>query len=334
MDPQEFYKRVAGIIEPGLLRSKRVAVIGLGSGGSRVAAELGRLGIELLLVERPEERLEEHNLVRHLLGYRSLGKSKLDETLSHIRNLNPSVGLKACPMDVLKDAARLEERLRSWRPDLLAVCTDTEQSKHAVNEVALRLGIPQTGAGVYDGGIGGEVYRVRPGQACYGCIAAQLQLQRHTPKPRSSPDYNHLDLNEVPPTCALSLDIEQIAILQCRMTLELLLGDKSCSVGTGPEVNLWVFANRLVPGTFDRPLHCEFFRVPKQEDCLVCGKLTGNVDAEAKRILVSVGVLSGAGRQRRTRKSPQRRKRRTPALAANGAPGELAGLIAAPKADL
>ncbi len=293
MDHEQFYKRIAGIVEPGRLRSKRAAVIGLGSGGSRVAAELGRLGIELLLVERPEERLEEHNIVRHRLGYDSLGKSKLEEMLKHLRNLNPSVPLEGCPLDVVKDTALLEERLEHWHPDLLAVCTDTEQSKHAVNEVALRLGIPQTGAGVYDGGIGGEVYRVRPGQACYGCIAAQLQLQRHPPKRRTSPDYHNLELEEVVPTCALSLDIEQIALLQCRMALELLLKDKAPSVGLEPEVNLWVFANRIVPGTFERPLYCEFFRVPQHEDCLVCGKVRGDIEAEAGRILASVGVTPG-----------------------------------------
>ena len=302
MEPRQFYKRIAGIIEPDQLRAKRVAVIGLGSGGSRVAAELARLGVELLLVERPQECLEEHNLVRHLLGHGALGRPKLEQMLAHLRALYPWLGLSDCALDVVKDAARFEQRLREWKPDLLAVCTDNEQSKHALNEVALRLDIPQTGAGVYDGGIGGEVYRVRPGQACYGCIAAQLQLQRHAPKPHSAPDYNHLDLEEVPPTAALSLDIEQIALLQCRMALELLLGQAPCAVGAGPEVNLWVFANRVVPGTFQRPLHCEFFRVPRQAECLECGRPNGDIEAEAGRILAGVGL--GANGRTRPKRRP------------------------------
>lgn len=289
MNQKEFYRSIAGIIEPEQLLFKRAVVIGLGSGGARVAAELGRLGIQLLLVERPGEVLEEHNIVRHLLGYHSLGKPKLEEMLRYLANLNPSAHHQGCALDVVKDAGVLESRLQSWRPDLLAVCTDNEQSKHAINELAVRLGIPQVGGGVYDGGIGGEVYRVIPGQACYGCIAAQLQLQRQTPQPPAPVDYNHFDPDEVPTTPALSLDIEQITILQSRMCLELLLGDRGNLTGLPPDVNLWVFANRVVPGTFKRPLHAEFFRVPRQEDCLVCGSVKGNVETEAERILAAVG---------------------------------------------
>jgi molybdopterin/thiamine biosynthesis adenylyltransferase len=290
MNQQEFYRSMVGLVEPERLQTKRAVVIGLGSGGARVAAELGRLGVPLLLVERSEERIEEHNLLRHVLGYDSLGKSKLEEMLRYISNLNPATPLEACPLDVVRDAAALEQRLHRWHPDLLAVCTDNEQSKHALNETAVRLGLAQVGAGVYDGGIGGEVYRVLPGQACYGCLAAQLQLQRHTPKPQGTPDYNHLDLNEVPTTPALSLDIEQITILQSRMCLEVLLGEKGHLTGLPPEVNLWVFANRVVPGTFKRPLHAEFFRVPRQTDCLVCGKVSGDVETEAERILAAVSA--------------------------------------------
>src|SRR5512140_1885856 len=116
MDEAEFYKSISGIVEPSQLRSKRAAVIGLGSGGSRVAAELGRLGVELLLIERPNERLEEHNIVRHLLGYRSLGKPKLGEMLKYLRNLNPSVALHPFPLDVVHAPGVLEERLKLWRP--------------------------------------------------------------------------------------------------------------------------------------------------------------------------------------------------------------------------
>src|SRR5690348_16047351 len=44
MNPEQFYKRIAGIFAPERLWGKKVVVVGLGSGGCRVAAELGRLG--------------------------------------------------------------------------------------------------------------------------------------------------------------------------------------------------------------------------------------------------------------------------------------------------
>jgi hypothetical protein len=175
----------------------------------------------------------------------------------------------------------------------LAVCTDNEQSKHAANQVALRLDIPQVGAGVYDGGIGGEIYRICPGQACYGCIAAHLQLQRPA-KQQPTFDYNGMDPFQPQSTCALNLDIAQIALLQSRLALEILLGEPQFT-GLPAAANLLVFANRLVPGTFSRPFHCDFFSIARSMSCLDCGETAGDLEQEADRIvngLKSVAQLS------------------------------------------
>lgn len=288
MNQTEFYKRISGLLDTVELQKKRVAVIGLGSGGCRVAAELGRMGVQLLLVERPGELLQEHNIVRHLLGYSALGKSKLAEMARYITSLNAAVSVRCCALDVAARPERLATRLASWRADLIAVCTDNEPSKHALNEVALRLGIPQTGGAVYDDGIGGEVYRVRPGQACYGCIAAQLQLDRNLPSQSHPQNYSSSERTE-PATSALSLDIQQIALLQCRLTLDLLLDGETGLTGLPPEVNVCVFANRVVPGTFARPMHAEFFRVIKRADCLSCGTAQRDFEDEAANILSGLG---------------------------------------------
>jgi hypothetical protein len=102
--------------------------------------------------------------------------------------------------------------VRRSKPNLIVVATDNAQSRHAIDAVAVRQGIPTIGAGVYDGGIGGEVYLTRPGAACYGCLAAAMNLEKvPAPKPGNL-DYNNLNLDEVRSTCALNLDIEQIAL--------------------------------------------------------------------------------------------------------------------------
>lgn len=287
MNRAEFYKRVASVISPERLQSRRVLVVGLGSGGSRVAAGLARLGVDLILVERPGELVEEHNIVRHVLGYPSLGKPKLSELRRHLRRLYPFARIKSCPLDVVEDSELFLKRLTRWRPDLLAVCTDNEQSKHAVNQAALRLGIAQVGAGVYDGGIGGEVYRVAPGAACYGCIAAHLQLHRPAREQPHSVNYNGQDPFQAQSTCALNLDIEQIALLQTRLALEFLLSVPEFS-GLPAAVNLLVFANRLVPGTFSRPFHGEFFSIHRHPGCLDCGDVTGDLEQKAERIVTSL----------------------------------------------
>ena len=159
-----------------------------------------------------------------------------------------------------------------------------------MNQVALTLGLPQVGAGVYDGGIGGEVYRIQPGSACYGCIAENLQLQRYTPPEQIRPDYNHLDSAPSPSACALNLDIEQIASLQSRFILDSLLGPEAGFIGQPPEVNLCVFANRVVPGTFARPWHADFYHVAQRPDCMDCGAVADDVNDEARRIFAALGV--------------------------------------------
>lgn len=289
MNSREYYRRIAGLCSPERLQSRKVVIVGLGSGGCRVASELGRLGLDLVLVERPGELLEEHNIIRHVLGYRSLGKPKLGEMARHLREHNPRCRVVRCSMDVVAQANRFGRRLQQWRPDLLAVCTDNEQSKHGLNQQALRLGIPQVGAGVYDGGIGGEVYRVLPGQACYGCIADELHLHRNAPAQEPTPDYNRPDPFEVHSTCALNLDIEQIALLQSRLILDTLLRQPDF-LGLPASVNLLVFSNRIVPGTFARPLQSQFFAVPRNPACLDCGQAAGEVEQKAEEILTMLHV--------------------------------------------
>lgn len=288
MNEQEFYKRVGPVFRPAVLKRKRVVVVGVGSGGSRVATDLGRLGVGLILIDRPGERLEEHNIIRHVLGYDALGKLKLTELARHIRNFNPATAVECVELDVTAQPEAFSTLVEQMRPDLLLACTDNEQSKHVVDAAAVRLGLATVGAGVYDGGIGGEVYLTRPGVACYGCIAAHLQLERRPSAKPASIDYNDLDLDEVRSTVALNAEISQIALIHARVALNLLLAGESDLLGLPPEVNLIVFANRAVPGCFARPLHAEFFHIERQNDCLVCGRKDPQVDMEAQRILSSL----------------------------------------------
>ena len=287
MNRKEFLKRIEGVFRPEAIRGKKAIVVGTGSGGSRAASELGRLGISLILVERPGECLEEHNIVRHLLGYDFLGSPKAAAVARHIAQYNPSTAIKCTELNVTLQPSQFAELVRDGCPDVILTCTDNEQSKHAVDAVSVRFGIPTVGAGVYDGGVGGEVYLTRPESACYGCIANFLRLERHTPEKSVNIDYNNLNLDETRSTCALNLHIEQIALIQSTVALNLLLAGETDLLGLPSEVNLMVFANRRVPGAFERPLHCDFYSIPKNPACLVCGRHNGDGRA-ADQILASL----------------------------------------------
>ena len=94
MNETKYYRRVSQIFRPGQLRNKKVIIVGAGSGGARVASELGRLGVSVTLVDRPGELLEEHNIVRHVLGYDALGKPKIKALAQYIKNLNPNTAVE------------------------------------------------------------------------------------------------------------------------------------------------------------------------------------------------------------------------------------------------
>src|SRR5438445_5876260 len=128
MNEIEFYKRTSSLLRPEDLRGKKVVVVGLGSGGSRAAAELGRLGISLVLIERPGELLLEHNIIRHLLNYDSVGRPKLTEVAQHISKFNPSTSINCIEMDVTAQKEAFDQLLSKERPTLILMCTDNEQS--------------------------------------------------------------------------------------------------------------------------------------------------------------------------------------------------------------
>ena len=288
MNSSELYKRTSEIFRPERLRQKRAICVGLGSGGGRVATELGRLGLPLTLIDLPGEKIEEHNIIRHELGYASLGKPKTVELRNHIHNFNPEVPIECVEMDVTAEKEEFRSLVARQRPDLLLACTDNQPSKHVINEIAVHFAIPVVGAGVYDGGIAGGVYITRPGAACLGCIATHLHLDQRKTRTKRNIDYNDLNLPEIRSTAALNLDIAQIALIHARVALNLLLAGETDLLGLPPHVNLIVFANRLVPDHFERPLHAEFYHIQKQADCLVCGNRDAAMEAEADDIVRSV----------------------------------------------
>jgi hypothetical protein len=112
-----------------------------------------------------------------------------------------------------------------------------------------------------------------------------LHLNRRTTAKSLHIDYNQIDTDEIRSTCALNIDIEQIALIHARVSLGLLLEGQTEISGIPPEVNVCIFANRPIPGVIDRPLHANYHVIPRQPNCLVCREASAMDDAEARQIL-------------------------------------------------
>ena len=74
---EELYSRSKGILEVDILREKRVLIVGLGSFGSHIAVELAKAGVGSFAL-MDFDRVEPHNLARHIATVNDIGRLKTD----------------------------------------------------------------------------------------------------------------------------------------------------------------------------------------------------------------------------------------------------------------
>jgi len=147
------------------LRSKRVAVLGLGALGSVIAPWLARAGVgHLTLIDR--DLVEASNLQRQLLYDESdLGGAKAEVAAKRLAEANSSIQLNAVVADLTSGNAR--ELLADF--DLICDGTDNFEARFLINDVAILTGTPW----IYAGAIGGEgvVWPLNPPRTpCLRCL--------------------------------------------------------------------------------------------------------------------------------------------------------------------
>jgi len=263
-------QRLEGLYDTAALRTKRVVVVGLGSGGSTVALELAKAGVARLTLIDPDT-LEETNLIRHECDDRYLGENKAVAVADLIRHRDPEAEVEALADDVFDLGERLERLV--GEADLVAVCTDAEPPKHLLNELCTVAATPAVYAGVYARAAGGEVIRCAggPDDACYACVTAVLKETAQTPVDEAELDYGAVDadgaLHGAP---GLGLDVRLIALIHAKVCLATLVPELAL------DANVVLFGNQAMEGLFPRPLASALVQVARQDDCMMCRPLRGD----------------------------------------------------------
>ena len=149
----------------GALRSKRVAVLGLGALGSVTASWLARAGVgHLTLLDR--DLVEASNLQRQILyGEGDLGRPKAEVAARRLAEANSTIEVRPVVADLTSGNAR--ELLAGF--DLLCDGTDNFEARFLVNDMAILTGTPW----IYAGAIGGEgvVWPLHPPRTpCLRCL--------------------------------------------------------------------------------------------------------------------------------------------------------------------
>lgn len=276
------------------LHDKRVAIIGLGSGGGFVALSLAMSGVgKFVLVD--DDTLESKNIVRHVADSRYVGRPKAEVVAELIRQRNPHA-------DVEVLVGRLEQHLEVLeRVDLVISGVDGEGPKYTLNQACLQHGLTAVYAGVYERGEGGDVVVIRPYNGpCYACWAAELRegLAVSNVDGEAELDYGMIGPEgtlEAEP--GLWLHVTRIASAQADIALnELLMGGSAYKEMPANTVIMANTSMEILAGQISQPYTAVWVDIERDPNCLVCGDaLRNELSAETQPELSLDDLMHSTG---------------------------------------
>lgn len=167
---EEYYSSVNGAVERDLVRNKYVLVVGAGSVGSKVMMALVDEGCSHFGV-MDNDKVELHNLSRHVAGVGDIAKLKTDVMEECILRKNPFAQVEKFPVDVCRNRELLRELMR--KADITICATDNNASRYVVNSEADQLGKTVVYCRAETRAEALNIFVQRPHAACYNCLIAQ-----------------------------------------------------------------------------------------------------------------------------------------------------------------
>lgn len=288
-DRSNLYSRSKGLLETDILEKKHVLIIGLGSFGSQIAVELAKAGVgNFSLIDF--DRVELHNIARHICGVNELGRLKTNAVSDAIKLKNPYAKTEKIDIDITTNQTLLEEQIK--KTDLVICATDNNQSRFLINDSAIRhrktvlLGRAITRAE------GGDVFRLRPEGPCYCCLIGNnwFNTQEEITNMKRAKDIGAIpaymsenDANTIVQV-GLSSDIAPIYNMMVKLSLIELSRNLQSGIASLDEeltFDYYIWANRREKfyrnwGAFNQaenmPTIMKWYgvRLTKDEECLSC----------------------------------------------------------------
>lgn len=289
---EDLYSRNKGILEINILESKRVMIVGLGSFGSQIAIELAKAGVgEFALFDF--DRVELHNLARHTATLNDLGRLKTDVIEEAILGKNPYAKVDKFAINI-NDYLNLMEK-EAAKADIVICATDNNVSRFNLSSVLVH----QQKIGIFGRAVtraeGGDVFRYRPGGACYCCLIGnqwfeqtQEEITNVGSARRNGQIAAYVSDEEADAVVqvGLSADIEPICNMMVKLTLmELSRGTQSGIACLEDELvyDYYMWANRRerrhrnwapMPGAGSQPTIMRWYgaRINRNEHCSLCSQ--------------------------------------------------------------
>ena len=195
-----------------------------------------------------------------------------------LRDRNPAALLSKLDVDLLTDQ-EIESAVE--RSSTVVIATDNEPTRYRLNELCVRNRTPFVVGRVFTRGIGGDVFRYRPGTG--GCLACLESALERTPYrsgvreidlvPEEERDRMYgMERAEIKDSPGLCMDIAFIAALHARLTLDAVADTLPVrpSALIPIEEDYLIWGNRPV-----RPFEKNFqlqriTNVHPQQDCRIC----------------------------------------------------------------
>ncbi len=210
------------------LADAKVAIVGCGSVGSKIASSLVRSGVrKILLVD--DDLLLPENLVRNDLDWLSVGSHKSAAVARRLNLINSSVDVEVSLQRLAgqESAGSFGSLLTKLSEcDLVVDATADDRTFNFLSAVVARHQKPLMWAGVYAGGIGGIIARHRPGldpapQIMRRQIEAWWAAEDPDPAPERTIDYG-IDAT-TGPLVAGDAEVGVIAAHASRLAIDTLL---------------------------------------------------------------------------------------------------------------
>lgn len=146
------YSRNTGLLESKIMLSKKVLISGAGSVGSLIALELARAGVgHFVLADK--DVLEIHNICRHQLGWKDVGRYKVDAVKDAILNINPTARVDVFHGYIQDLPEKYIEGI-----DMIIGTADNREANAFANDLADVLNVPFVSTGCWQRAHAGEVF--------------------------------------------------------------------------------------------------------------------------------------------------------------------------------
>lgn len=249
VEENELAKRSAS--DRSVVSNSRVAIIGCGSIGSKIAASLARAGIrKFVLID--EDIFLTGNLVRNELDAWAIGWHKVDALADRIGQLasDTDIDTHRVALGSQTSGLAMESALESiGECDLIVEATANPTSFNLCAGAARRHMKPMIWAEVFGGGIGGLIARARPDTDPHP-LAARNQIimwcnGHETPWEWKTENNYEAAQEDGPPFVADDADVSVLAAHATRFALDILQGAQTIFPSSAYLIGLtkaWLFA--------------------------------------------------------------------------------------------